>query len=485
MGLDFGNKWKKIKIWSTKDTIGIPLDPAEPLPLDLSPNEPWPYTITRSTDGGNTWNPFFEGVVDENTDVNPNFLPGMFTITRLSIANYAPYRIYINDTASESISNVAIINLPDSSKGVSVVFTNIYSPDTTVKFRTFTAEQLAGDDQKKPVKRAKKNKPVLMPNTANVIDEILKQGFAIMAGLPDEHNAAGKILPYLLPGKQSNVFKTFNDKSVTHTQQPRGLDVTVKGKPIMKKQKAVQASKHNNRFLANLLALKINIAASDAGKTPAGFGSLIYLGTENYPSFAYQADWTVDEIANHADDLLTNWAGKPYQTYDEMNDVMEAINEAFADSMPIGAEDTTSWMGGKLVLNGVRALDDTPDFIKVEGLGAPRTIRYLSEFPIAELPFDLGQNYPNPFNPTTTISFSLDDPSMVTLKVFTVLGVEVESLADRVYLDEGQWDFDFDAARLSSGVYLYQLTVEPLVEEGEDGEVPGPAMQVRKMLLLK
>ena len=42
--------------------------------------------------------------------------------------------------------------------------------------------------------------------------------------------------------------------------------------------------------------------------------------------------------------------------------------------------------------------------------------------------FGLEQNYPNPFNPTTTISFEVTDLSIVTLKVFDILGREVASL---------------------------------------------------------
>lgn len=486
MGLDFGNKWRKLRLWSTKDTVGVPMDPVLGGDVVLPPNEPWPYEVEHSTDDGNTWTTVFKGVVTDNSDVIPGFLPGTYRVTRQPVANYAPDRVYMNDTlVGDGTMNAIVINYPDSSKGISLLFLNVYTPDTTVAFRTFTADQLAGDEQKKPVKRAKPNKPVLMPTTANVIDEILKQGFAIVVGVPDELNSAGKVLPYLLPGKQANVFKTFNNKSVRHTGTPHGLDFDLKGKPIMKRQKVVLPTKHNNRFLANLLALKINIAASDAGKTPLGFGDLVYLDTENSPWFAGQGTWTVEDIAELADDALTNWAGVPYQKYEDLNGVMELINASFADSLPIGPEDTLSWLGGgKLALNGVRPLSEVPIFIDVDGLGGTREVHFLSEFSAEPAGFVLDQNYPNPFNPTTTIRFSLDEPAVVTLKVFTMVGEEIATLADREHLDEGAWDYDFDAARLSSGVYIYQLTVET---QPEDEEAPAPRAfrEVRKMLLLK
>ena len=486
MGFDFGNKWKKLRFWSTKDTVGVPFDPVLPGDVVLPPNEPWPFLVEHSTNGGATYDTVFNGVVTENSDVIPGFLPGDYRITRQHVANYVFDRVYMNDTlVGDGTMAVININFPDSSKGVSLLWLNVYQPDTTVAFRTFTVAQLEAADQAKPVKRAKKNKPVLLPNTANVIDEILKQGFAIVVGVPDELNGAGKVLPYLLPGKQSNVFKTFRSKDVTHTGVPRGLDFDVKGKPIMKRQKTVLATKHSNRFLANLLALKINIAASDAGKTPPGFGDLVYLDTENSPWFAGQGTWTVEQIAELADDALTNWAGVPYQKYEDLNTVMEQINASFADLMPIGPEDTTTWMeGAKLALNGVRPLSDVPIFIDVDGMNAPRNIHYLSEFKVEPATYALDQNYPNPFNPTTTIRFSLDEPAVVTLKVFTMVGGEIATLANREYLDEGSWDYEFSANHLSSGVYIYEIIVENL-ESDEEGVAPASFREVRKMLLMK
>ncbi len=486
MGMDFGNKWKKLKIWSTKDTVGVPPN-AIVLPSDVvyPVCYPWPYLVEHSTDDGTSWDTAFSGVVTDNSDVIPGFLPGMYRVTRQGIANYAPDRIYVNDSlVSDGTNNIVIINFPDSSHGASLLFLNTYAPDTTRAYRTFTAAQLGGDDQKKPVKRARSGKPVLMPNTANVVDELLKQGFAVVVGLPNELNDAGRTMGYLLPGKQSNVFKTFNYKSIRHTGTPRGFDFNEKGKKIEKRKKVMQPTKHNNRFLANLLALKINIAASDAGKTPGGFGDLIYLDTQSSPWFTGQADWTVEDIGGLADRIFTDWQGVPYQEYEDVNAVLEILNAAFADSLPIGPEDTLSWIGGKLVLNGARPLTDVPVFIDVDGMSAPRAVRFLSEFPEEPGMYALEQNYPNPFNPTTTIQFSLEEPAVVSLKIYSMLGEEIGTLVGNEFLDEGSWEYDFDAARLSSGIYIYQLTVQTQPDPDE-GTGPQSYREVKKMLLLK
>lgn len=72
--------------------------------------------------------------------------------------------------------------------------------------------------------------------------------------------------------------------------------------------------------------------------------------------------------------------------------------------------------------------------------------------------YTLSQNYPNPFNPTTEIKFSILESGFVTLKVYDILGKEVAILVEG-NLASGGYTATFDASDLSSGTYVYMLSV--------------------------
>ncbi|MCL4279869.1 MAG: T9SS type A sorting domain-containing protein, partial [Ignavibacteriaceae bacterium] len=85
--------------------------------------------------------------------------------------------------------------------------------------------------------------------------------------------------------------------------------------------------------------------------------------------------------------------------------------------------------------------------------------------------YSLSQNYPNPFNPTTTISYSIKSPGLVSLKVYDILGTEVASLVNENQ-EAGNYSVEFNAYNLTSGIYFYTLT-------------SGNFVETKKLILLK
>ncbi len=91
--------------------------------------------------------------------------------------------------------------------------------------------------------------------------------------------------------------------------------------------------------------------------------------------------------------------------------------------------------------------------------------------------FSLSQNYPNPFNPTTTITYTLPQNGIVTIKVYDVLGREVATLLDNEYILVGShsvmWNGKTSYGKpVASGIYLYTIRFNN-------------QMIVKKMLMLK
>ncbi len=87
------------------------------------------------------------------------------------------------------------------------------------------------------------------------------------------------------------------------------------------------------------------------------------------------------------------------------------------------------------------------------------------------LAFELYQNYPNPFNPSTTISFSVQKESYISLKVYNAIGKEVAALI-KGNKPAGEYHINFNAGNFSSGIYFYKLSA-------------GSFTMIKKMILLK
>jgi hypothetical protein len=75
---------------------------------------------------------------------------------------------------------------------------------------------------------------------------------------------------------------------------------------------------------------------------------------------------------------------------------------------------------------------------------------------LKELSFNLKQSYPNPFNSSTLIEYSIPNASDVTIKIYDVLGEEIEILVDEFNLP-GNYSIHFNAENLPSGVYLCNM----------------------------
>jgi len=86
--------------------------------------------------------------------------------------------------------------------------------------------------------------------------------------------------------------------------------------------------------------------------------------------------------------------------------------------------------------------------------------------------FILYQNYPNPFNPLTKISYGLKEAGNVKIIIYDALGKEVSALIEQKQ-NAGTYSIEFNASKLSSGVYIYSLIVDGII------------VDTRRMVLMK
>ncbi len=189
-----------------------------------------------------------------------------------------------------------------------------------------------------------------------------------------------------------------------------------------------------------------------------GQDTLAVNGTENYYHEGFNPDWVVeaklalDDIA-FGDDIRLN----------ALNGMRIPIEPTFHDN------DGAGWEGN---LVGSPTNNDnawqTPSVWSSTWIGE-------GEVGVGDeiIPFTyaLHQNYPNPFNPITNIQFTIPEQADVKLRIYNVLGRQVDVLVNET-LPIGHHKILWNPKNLSSGVYFYKLEA-------------GSFIKTRKMILLK
>jgi hypothetical protein len=149
--------------------------------------------------------------------------------------------------------------------------------------------------------------------------------------------------------------------------------------------------------------------------------------------------------------IINNAAGVRLSQETTINGVLRLVAGVFDNTIPfaLGPNGSISMEGGSLL---------NPVSVESREQALPEA-------------FFVDQNYPNPFNPSTTLRFGLPAASQVTVKVFNMLGQEIATLFDG-RKEAGVHDLQFDAAGLSSGVYLYRIEA-------------GDAVHIQRMVLAR
>jgi hypothetical protein len=246
----------------------------------------------------------------------------------------------------------------------------------------------------------------------------------------------------------------------------------------------------DNALVGALYAAKIAIIANDSGLTepqsPAPkLGDLIFDDTSSNSPYAPFNGYSLRELCHLADSALTFCAfgferdGVGGGGGVNLGNVLEQIFQSYVDHY--GTEQIAVESLNPLLLSGSFDLQaDSVLYLHAPGsISLSRAHGYRSTLSNT-LPdrWVLNQNYPNPFNPTTQISFMLPQASIVTLRVYNILGQEVATLLNNSPLNEGEQHAVFNASNYPSGVYFYRISTQ-----GTDGK--NYFQDVKRMVLIK
>jgi hypothetical protein len=149
------------------------------------------------------------------------------------------------------------------------------------------------------------------------------------------------------------------------------------------------------------------------------------------------------------------------QSFPTINNILIPANQWSLISIPISQLNPNNRIVHSLVIQNSTNGQKTYYIDNIRFMGTSDQISLSKQTESSEergIPyvFALEQNYPNPFNPSTTIQYSIPEQSMVTLKIYNMLGEEITTLISKI-LPEGIYQESWDASGYPSGIYIYRL----------------------------
>jgi len=193
-----------------------------------------------------------------------------------------------------------------------------------------------------------------------------------------------------------------------------------------------------------------------------------------------------NEISNNYNDTIVVAYSDVYGGYPGTANInadplfIDEYNHDFhlADSSPCINTGTAQfiWNNIQIVsLDSTSYIGSAPDMGAFEWTGGST---FVEENIVHSAEFSLAQNYPNPFNPNTRIKYSVPNSSKVIIKIFDMLGNEIETLVNEEK-PVGTYEITWHAEQLPSGIYFYRLQAVPT------GRQAGSFVETKKMVLLR
>jgi FtsP/CotA-like multicopper oxidase with cupredoxin domain len=129
----------------------------------------------------------------------------------------------------------------------------------------------------------------------------------------------------------------------------------------------------------------------------------------------------------------------------------ELLSDVFGDDIVVSANGITVIynLNGNLDTEKFEVSEYSSDFVIASSMGKEVEVTLANQF-------SLNGNYPNPFNPQTTISYTVNIDSDVSIAIYNLLGERVANLINEHHFS-GSYSIDWNASQNPSGLYLVEM----------------------------
>ncbi len=186
---------------------------------------------------------------------------------------------------------------------------------------------------------------------------------------------------------------------------------------------------------------------------------------------AYKQSYTYDGNNNLTEKLGQSWEGSAWvnsskisYTYDVNNNLTEELTQSWDGSGWVNNyKFFYNYDGNNNLTERIQQWWDGSAWVDIIKGIYSYILTGIEQFEDEVSTYSLSNNYPNPFNPSTKIKYSIPQSSNVTIKVFDILGNEIETLVNEEK-PVGSYEITWYAANLPSGVYFYTINAGSFIE---------------------
>jgi hypothetical protein len=214
---------------------------------------------------------------------------------------------------------------------------------------------------------------------------------------------------------------------------------------------------YNYRLLNEIIGLKQGAQLLSTTTTEQAIANLPHHSTQNVAGYKVQPFAVLNKSSDTLSVILIN------KTPQSQNRAIATVPNQFSLNAVYKYSETRNMQNSLIPLDeniDLAQLPIEPYSILVAQFTKNQTTAIEEDADNQALPIEIRlSNYPNPFNPTTSIVVDLQKARSIELGIYTLMGQKIQTLVKGAFT-AGRHRFEFNAANLPSGVYIYKLSTK-------------------------